>query len=67
MIIGDPTIPSSGLDLNTFHTLHTYLIVIHDSVEGLYPHGVYITIQHYPLGVVRRHIGHVTHYVGKQT
>lgn len=40
---------------------YCHLIVIHDSVERLYPHRVNISIQYYPLGVVPSHVGKVSH------
>ena len=44
-----------------------YLIVIHDSVERLYPHGVNISIQNYPFGAIIAHVGQVTHNGGEET
>ena len=38
-----------------------YLVVIHDGVEGLDPHGINVAIQHNPLGSVARHVAQVTH------
>ena len=43
------------------------LVIVHDSIEGLNPHRVNVTIKNNPLGVVPSQIGHVSHDVGKQT
>ena len=42
------------------------LVVIHDCVEGLDPHGVNVPVQHDPLGVVISQIGEVSHHGGEQ-
>ena len=42
----------------------TYLIVIHDSVEGLDPHGVNVTIQNNPFGGFTGVVGKVSHNAG---
>lgn len=38
-----------------------YLVVIHDCVERLNPHGVYVSIQDNPLGPVVCDVGQVPH------
>lgn len=53
--------------LATYHPVLADLVVIHDGIERLDPHWVNVSIQHYPLGVVSSHVGHVSHDVGKQT
>ena len=45
----------------------TYLVVIHDSVEGLDPHRINVSIKDNPLRVIPSHIGHISHDTGKQT
>ena len=42
------------------------LVVIHDSVEGLDPHGVYISIQNNPLWGLIGVVGEVSHDAGIQ-
>ena len=42
------------------------LVVIHDCVEGLDPHGVNVPVQHDPLGVVISQVGEVSHNGGEQ-
>lgn len=39
----------------------TYLVVIHDRVERLNPHGVYVPVQDNPLGTVVGDVGQVPH------
>ena len=43
-----------------------YLVVIHDGVEGLDPHGVYVPVQDDPLGAVVRDVGQVPHDGGEE-
>lgn len=38
-----------------------YLVVVHDCVEGLNPHGIYVPIQDNPLGTIVRDVGQVPH------
>ena len=42
------------------------LVVIHDCVEGLDPHGVNVPVQHDPLGVAISQVGEVSHNGGEQ-
>ena len=42
------------------------LVVIHDSVERLNPHGVDVSIQDDPLGAVIAEVGQVPHDAGEQ-
>lgn len=44
-----------------------YLIIIHDCIQRLNPHGINVSIQHYPFGTVVGHIGHITHDAREQT
>lgn len=44
----------------------SYLVVIHDGVEGLDPHGVYVPVQDDPLGAVVRDVGQVPHDGGEE-
>lgn len=39
----------------------TYLVVVHDRVERLNPHGVYVPVEDNPLGTVVRDVGQVPH------
>lgn len=43
------------------------LVVIHDGVEGLDPHGINVTIQYDPLGAITGHVGQVSHDHREQT
>lgn len=43
-----------------------YLVVIHDSVERLDPHGVDVPIQHDPLGAIVSDVGQVPHDRGEE-
>ena len=47
--------------------MKAYLVVVHDGVEGLDPHGVDVTVQHDPLGAVTRHVTQVPHDHREQT
>lgn len=42
------------------------LVVIHDSVERLNPHWVYVPIQDNPLGAIMSDVGQVPHYGGEK-
>lgn len=44
----------------------TYLVVVHERVEGLDPHGVDVAIQDDPLGSVASHVGLVAHQAGEK-
>lgn len=44
----------------------TYLVVIHDRVERLNPHGVYVPVQDNPLGTIVGDVGQVPHDGGEQ-
>ena len=45
----------------------TDLVVIHDSVERFYPHGIDVSVQYYPLGPVVTEVGNVSHNGGEET
>ena len=57
---------STSYGITIIHFVLPHLVVIHDSVEGLDPHGVNVPIQHDPLGEVGRHVGQVTHDGGEK-
>lgn len=44
----------------------SHLVVVHNSVERLDPHGVYVSIEHDPLGAVVSDVGQVPHDGGEE-
>ena len=43
-----------------------YLIIVHDSVQGLDPHGVNVSIENNPLGAVVIDVRKISHDGGEQ-
>ena len=48
-------------NIQTHTIISLHLVVIHDSVEGLDPHGVNVSIQNNPFWVVSINVGQITH------
>lgn len=60
-------ITQTDRETQTGRQTDTHLVVIHDSVEGFYPHGVYVSIQNNPLGPVMAHLScQLPHSGGEQ-